>query len=119
MRKLLLILIVLVFKLSSAQTINSINVKDIPAKYIEVVSTAKMFKPFQVSTYISYGQISRMKDMEKGYIIDDTTGKQMIFNGTMGVLNYLDEQGFKYVNQYLVTVGGQSVYHTILENTNK
>lgn len=119
MRKLLVLLVtVLALNLSSAQIIDGIEIKDIPAKYIEVVSSAKMFKPFQVTTYINYGQIGRMKDIKKGYLIDKTTQKPMSFNGAIGVLNYLDGQGFKYINQYLVTEGSAAVYHTLLENTN-
>ena len=101
----------------NAQTVNGFNLEDIPARYIEVVSTAKMFKPFQVTTYVDYGQIGKMKDIRKGQIIG-ADGKQMTFNGTMGVLNALEKRGFRYLNQYLVTVSNQSVYHTILENTN-
>ncbi len=101
----------------NAQTVNGFNLEDIPARYIEVVSTAKMFKPFQVTTYVDYGQIAKMNEARKGHIIGPD-GKQMTYNGTIGVLNALEKKGFRYLNQYLVTVGNQNVYHTILENTN-
>ena len=77
------------------RTVNGINLEDIPAKYVEVVSTSKMFKPFQVTTYLDYGQIGKMKDISKGHIIG-ADGKQVSFNGTIGVLNALDAQNLAY-----------------------
>jgi len=117
MKKLLLLLFVSAIFQVNAQTVNGISLEDIPAKYVEVVSTSKMFKPFQVTTYLDYGQIGKMKDISKGYILG-ADGKQMSYNGTIGVLNALEKKGFKYLNQYLVSAGNASVYRTLLENTN-
>ena len=117
MKKILLILFVTALCKLNAQTVNGINLEDIPAKYVEVVSTSKMLKPFQVTTYLDYGQIGKMKDINKGHIIGDD-GKQVSFNGTIGVLNALEKKGFKSLNQYLVSTGSASVYRTLLENTN-
>ena len=118
MKKLLLVLTAFMIAFSvNAQTVNGLQLEEIPAKYIEVVSTAKMFKPFQATTYIDYGQISKMKDIKKGYLLGED-GKPMAFNGAMGVLNALEKKGFVYLSQYLVSAGSASVYHTLLENTN-
>ena len=117
MKKILLILFVTALCKLNAQTVNGINLEDIPAKYVEVVSTSKMLKPFQVTTYLDYGQIGKMKDINKGHIMGDD-GKQVSFNGTIGVLNALEKKGFKYLNQYLVSSGSANVYRTLLENTN-
>lgn len=118
MKKLLLSLtLVISYCTISAQTVNGINLEDIPAKYVEVVSTSKMFKTFQVTTYLDYGQIGKMKDISKGHILG-ADGKQVSYNGTIGVLNALEKKGFKYLNQYLVSEGNTSVYRTLLENTN-
>ena len=118
MKKILLSLtLVLSYCTLSAQTVNGINLEDIPSKYVEVVSTSKLFKLFQVTVYLDYGQISKGKDISKGHIIGDD-GKLMSFNGTMGVLNTLEKKGFKYLNQYWVTEGNSNVYRTLLENTN-
>ena len=118
MKKVLLVLamVALTFGMN-AQTINDLDIKDIPAKYIQVVSIAKAFKPFKVSVYVDYGQIPKMSEMKKGRFFDDK-GKQVVFNGTMGVLNFLEQNGYVYVNQYVVSGGGGSVYRTLLLNTN-
>ena len=118
MKKFVLILVALVFTLSmNAQTVNGYEIEDIPAKYVQIVSTAKLFKLFQVTTYLDYGQISKLKEVNKGRILN-SDGKNASFNGVMGVLNFLESKGYKYVNQYVVTTGNQNVYHTLLENTN-
>lgn len=115
-------IIVFVFLLSSlthlnAQTVNGIPVEDIPAKYVEIVATSKMFKFFQVTIYLDYGQIGKMKEVKKGHIIGED-GKPMIFNGVMGALNMLNKKGFNYLSQYTVTTSGANVYKILLENTN-
>ena len=117
MKNYILLLFVTALFQVNAQTVNGINIEDIPAKYVEVVSTSKMFKVFQVTTYLDYGQIGKMKDISKGHILG-ADGKQVSYNGTIGVLNALQKKGFKYLNQYLVTSGNSSVYRTLLENTN-
>jgi|TARA_B110000967_G_scaffold183269_1_gene201833 hypothetical protein len=102
----------------NAQTVNGFQLEEIPAKYVEIVSTTKMFKAFQVTVYLDYGQIGKMKDIKKGHIIGDD-GKSVSFNGTIGVLNALEKKGFKYLSQYVVSgASNASVYHTLLENTN-
>ena len=117
MKNILLLLFLTASFQVNAQTVNGYKLEDIPAKYVEVVSTSKLFKLFQVTVYLDYGQIGKMKDISKGDILGDD-GKKLSFNGTIGVLNALEKKGFKYLNQYLVTDGGKNVYHTLLENTN-
>ena len=116
MKKLLLLLF-LIPLMSAGQTVNGFEIEEIPAKYVQIVSTSKMLKTFQVTVYLDYGQIGRMKEIKKGHILG-SDGKPFSFNGVMGVLNFFDKKGFKYVNQYSVTAGGSNVYRTLLENTN-
>ena len=101
----------------NAQTVNGNLLEDIPAKYVEIVATSKVFKPFQVTIYLDYGQIGKMKETKKGWIIGDD-GKAMSFNGVMGALNYLYKRGFKYISKYAVSTGNGSVYRILLDNTN-
>ena len=122
MKRVVFLILVMYSMLGSAygQVVNGIKVENIPARYVDVVSTSKLLKPFQVTTYLSYGQISKLKDAwgGKGQLIDESTGEPMSFNGTMGVLNALEKKGFKFVDKYIVTSGSQNVYHFLLENTN-
>jgi len=101
----------------SAQSVNEIKLEDIPARYVQLVSTTKILSPFKVTTYLDYGQIGKMKDIKKGHIIG-VDGKKMVFNGTMGVLNFFEKKGYKYISQNLLTVGQSNVYYYLLENMN-
>lgn len=119
MKKLLLIVGMIIFTFSmKAQTINGLELEDIPARYIEMVSQGKAFNIFEVTVYLDYGQIGAMRDISKGRIINKETGKQEDFNGYMGALNYLEKKGFRYVSEYFLTSGNSSVLHILLENTN-
>ena len=118
MKKLLLLLFILSsLNQLNAQTVNGIPVEDIPAKYVEIVATSKLFSAFKVTVYLDYGQIGKMKEIKKGHILG-ADGKQMKFNGSMGALNFLSDKGFKYVSQYALSSGSSNVYHILLENTN-
>jgi hypothetical protein len=118
MKKLLLLLFILSsLNQLNSQTVNGIPVEDIPAKYVEIVATSKLFSAFKVTVYLDYGQIGKTKEIKKGHILG-ADGKQMNFNGSMGALNFLSDKGFKYVSQYAISSGSSNVYHILLENTN-
>jgi len=114
---LLLILSLISTYTLSAQTVNGFKLEDIPAKYVEVVSTSGLVNVFKVTTYVDYGQIEKMKDIKKGHILGDD-GKKMKFNGVMGVLNFFETKGYRYVSQNVVSGSGGNVYHYLLENLN-
>lgn len=98
------------------QTVNGIKIEDIPVKYIRIVSTPKPFKPYQSVIYLDFGQISKLKEIKKGMIMNDD-GTVKTFNGVMGAINFLSSKGFKYVNQ-LPTPQGVYTEQLMLENTN-
>tara|TARA_R110002020_G_scaffold475597_2_gene711171 strand:+ start:847 stop:1224 length:378 start_codon:yes stop_codon:yes gene_type:complete len=117
MRKVMMAIAVLGISFATqAQKVNGINLKEIPAEFVEVVSTSKMFKPFQVRVYLDYGQISKSSGaLQKGTIMD-SNNEAMTFNGVMGVLNFMQSNGFEYVNQYLVSSSNSNVYHYLFRN---
>ena len=119
MKKILIILLSLTSGLTSisAQTVNNLKIEDIPARYVDLVSTAGFFKPFKVTTYLDYGQIGKMKEIDKGHIIGKD-GKLVKFNGVMGVLNFFEKKGYRYISQNVISDGNSSVYHYLLENLN-
>tara|TARA_R110000744_G_scaffold372507_1_gene484166 strand:+ start:278 stop:640 length:363 start_codon:yes stop_codon:yes gene_type:complete len=117
MKKLVLVLGLALTLGMNAQTVNGLKLEDVPAKYIEIVSTAKMFKWYQVTVLLDYGQVSKSKELGKSSILGED-GKPFSFNGSMGVLNLMESKGYKYISQNIITVGSQNVYHYLLENTN-
>ena len=100
-----------------SQTVNDIKLEDIPARYVQLVSTSGFLNIFKVTTYVDYGQIGKMKDIKKGHILGDD-GKNIKFNGAMGVLNFFETKGYRYISQNVVTGQSGNVYHYLLENLN-
>tara|TARA_B110000238_G_C15767944_1_gene286262 strand:+ start:102 stop:470 length:369 start_codon:yes stop_codon:yes gene_type:complete len=114
----LLLLLSLISGLTlSAQTVNDIKVEDIPSRYVQLVSTSGFINIFKVTSYVDYGQIGKMKDIKKGHILGDD-GKMIKFNGVMGVLNFFETKGYRYISQNVVAGQGGNVYHYLLENLN-
>lgn len=101
-----------------SQTVNGYKLDSIPANYIELVGRSKLFKPFQVNIHVDYGQISKAKEMKKGLVLGKD-GKQVIFNGMIGALNLFYKKGWEFRTNYVITMGGDNVYHFLLEKVRK
>jgi len=112
MKKLLLALFFIPFIVSS-QTLNGYNIEDLPAKYIEIVGTAKLLKPLQVTVTINYGQAAKVSDWRKLQVLGED-GKRYPFNGMMGAVNFFNEKGYSLFDAYPISVGNSSVYHYIM-----
>jgi hypothetical protein len=80
-------------------------------QYCMVVATAKPFSTKVVIT-VDSGQETKFFG-DKGTIKDET-GKVQSFNSVIDALNYMSSQGWLFVNAYVVTVGGQNVYHYVM-----
>ena len=118
MKKLLFVLaFAFIGQQAFSQTVNDIKLEDIPARYVQLVSTSGFLNIFKVTTYVDYGQIGKMKDIKKGRILGDD-GKNIKFNGAMGVLNFFETKGYRYISQNVVTTTSGNVYHYLLENLN-
>ena len=111
MKKVLLVLGMVALTLGmNAQKVNELSLEDVPAKYVEVVLTKRV--------YLDYGQIGEINDLTKLAGIFSEDGTRMSFNGSMGVLNLMGSKGYKYVSHRLVTIGSQRIWKYLLENTN-
>lgn len=97
-------------------TVNGFKLSEIPAEYVEIVGANKsIFKPFQVTIYVDYGQIGKMKDISKGRVLA-WDGTQATFNGMMGVVNEFSKSGWELDQTILLSQpSGGSVYHYIFK----
>ncbi|MDG2397628.1 MAG: hypothetical protein P8M03_08280 [Flavobacteriaceae bacterium] len=95
MKKLLFISIFITsfFSFSQDLTVNGIPISELDAQYIRINAEVKLLRPFQAKIYVDYGQISRVKEIKKGYVLDEN-GKKFAFNGIMGAVNLLIENGY-------------------------
>jgi hypothetical protein len=80
-------------------------------EYCMILATQK-FMSTKVTITIDFGQ-------ERKFFTDsrykDAEGKVQAFNSVIDVLNYQNSQGWEFVNAYVITVGGQNVYHYVMK----
>jgi len=111
--KKLILAIFLIPTVGFSQTLNGIAIEDLDAKYIEIVGTSKLLKPFQVNITVNYGQVGRVSELSKAKVLGEN-GKPYPFNGMMGVVNFFSDRGYKLDMAYPLTVGNSNVYHYIM-----
>lgn len=112
MRTYLVILLMLVGMLSaSAQVyVNDIDINETGVKYCELLAKQK-FLSSKIIVLVDYGQAPEWKSPK----IRDRDGKSYKFETVIGALNFMDANGWEYVNQYALTEGNNHVYHFLLK----
>ncbi len=119
MRKLLLVLSVAALTFSmNAQTVNGIDLKDIPSKYVKLITYEKSSKLFQPHiAFLDYGQIESYKGVDVGSLFDDS-GNQIMLS-SMAMLNLLESKGYIVVSHFVLGAGSPiTINQFLLENTN-
>ena len=96
---------------SSAQIIvKDIDINELDISYIELVGYNKSLFGSKITIAIDYGQ----KFTLKSQLIKNAEGKDMIFNSMMHALNFMEDNGWEYVNNYALTMNATNVYHYLL-----
>lgn len=80
--------------------------------YCDMVGTHK-FLSSKVTITLDLGEARNI--WKDNRIKDEVTGKVQSFNSMIDALNYLGEQGWEFVQAYVVTFGQQNVYHWLLK----
>jgi hypothetical protein len=81
-------------------------------KYVEIVGIQK-FLSTKVTVVIDYGQKFNWTADQR---IEKEDGKPIIFNSMVEALNFMNKNGWDFVNNYIVTMGSnQNVYHYLLK----
>lgn len=80
--------------------------------YCELIGTARLFSN-KVTIDIDFGEAKNM--WLDNRVRDEQTGKVRIFNSMVDALNYMGNDGWEFVQAYVVTVGQQNVYHWLLK----
>lgn len=77
--------------------------------YIELLGSTNLFST-KVKVSVDLGQPS--SEMFK---LRDEDGKPLKFNTMVGVLNYMTQRGWEFVNAFPITHGNQNVYDFLLK----
>jgi hypothetical protein len=113
MKLLFIVLIMIVSSTIQAQVkVEGIDINSLSdIKYVEIVGAFK-FMSTKVTVYIDYGQKLKLGTDQR---IENETGKPMVFNSMVDALNFMEANGWVFVNNYAITSGQQNVYHFLLK----
>jgi tryptophan synthase beta subunit len=81
-------------------------------QYCMVMATARPFTT-KVTVTLDYGQATKLFGMNDN-VVKDEAGKITAFNSVVDALNYMNSQGWEFVNAYAITIAGQNVYHFLM-----
>lgn len=80
--------------------------------YCELVGTGK-FMSTKVNVQVDFGQST---SFWKGIAyLKDENGDKISFNSMVDAMNYMGEEGWEFVQAYVVTTSNQNVYHWLLK----
>ena len=114
MKKLLLFIALIYSSTIFSQTVNDIPIKEIDVTYVQIVGTSKLMSK-KVSIQIDFGQDTKFFSGGKETIVKNANGKPTKFNSMIDALNFMNENGYDFVNAYALTMGNQNVYHFLLK----
>lgn len=107
------LLIIILFVVAHAQTQAQILGADtVKYEYCELLGFEK-FLSNKVTISVDFGQ--ERKFWKDPRMKDEQTGKLKVFNSMVDGLNYMGENGWEFVQAYVVTIGQQNVYHWLLK----
>ena len=109
---LLLLLICLTVHATSVAQTDEPKSKESKFVYCELVGTQK-FLSTKVTIAVDFGEAKNM--WKDNRLKDEITGKVQVFNSMIDALNYMGEDGWEFVQAYIVTMGQQNVYHWLLK----
>ena len=80
--------------------------------YCELVGMQKLLST-KVNVSVDYGEETRL--FQDTRMRDEQTGKVRSFNSMVDALNYMSNNGWEFVQAYVVTNGQQNVYRWLLK----
>ncbi len=103
MKKVLLVLAVVFFsKVSHSQVfVGDVNINDLDVKYVQIIGYNTSLFGKKMEVVVDYGQ-KKLRE------IKDEKGKTIKFNSMTHALNFMSENGWKYLN-YMEVVSGRKV----------
>jgi len=91
--------------------VNEVDINNEDIEFCELRVTAKMLSPTKVKVYVDYGQKWSMKRQN----IMNEEKKIIAFNSSVAALNFMDKNGWDYVEQTVTTSSdGQTTYKYLM-----
>ena len=100
---------------AQSQSINGILLADIDVEYVQIVGTSKLLST-KVTIELDFGQHNKFFSQKDSQLVDPN-GKKIVFYSMIDALNFMNNNGYNFVNAYAITVGNQNVYHYLLKKS--
>ncbi|NBO60598.1 MAG: hypothetical protein EBU82_06465 [Flavobacteriia bacterium] len=117
MKKMLAVLVfgLMSFGARAQVVVDGTNINDLDIKYVELVGQAKLLSLTKIKVFVDYGQDFSWKQQT----IKNTEGKNAAFNSMIDALNFMDQNGWEYVSNYLINNNGELTYKFLLHKKEK
>jgi hypothetical protein len=115
MKKILLLaLIAISLKSQSQVKVDGVDINTLPINYCQIVGFDMGVFKKKVVISVDYGQ---KVVLGEGTTIEDiATNKPVVFNSMIDALNFMDKNGWEYINSYAISnANAGSVYHYLLK----
>lgn len=86
------------FGAQSQVEVDGTNINDLDIQYIEMVGQSKVLSLTKIKIFIDFGQDFSFKQQT----VRTADGKNAAFNSIVDALNFLDANGWEYVNNYII-----------------
>jgi len=96
----------------SQVTVENVNINELDIKYCQLSGYNKSFFGQNIIVTVDYGQ---KFDFGKKQQIKGPDNKPIEFNSMIDALNFMEKNGWEYVNNYAVSSSGGSIYHYLLK----
>ena len=102
---------------AKAQTVNGTPLKDVNAKYMQLIVTQKLMS-VKVIVLLDFGQKTKFFSNDKEKKIQDNEGNTIQFMGVIDAVNFMAENGYDLRHVYTKDIGNTNRTYYLLENTN-
>ncbi len=104
--KLLISLIFLfAFENSYSQTVNGINISELPTEYLQFTLTSSLFSS-KLNILLDYGQENEFSNKIKKIL--DSKGKEFQFNSLVDILNFMNKNTFEFLSKNTIVIENKS-----------
>lgn len=101
--------------MATGQTVNGIPLKDINARFIEIIGQPATLLSSKQTVLVDFGQAAYKIGANPHFVIKDTDGQPMVFNTMVEALNFMTTQGYQFVQAYVMRNGDLSVCHYLMK----
>lgn len=109
-----MLMVVISSKAAGQVFVNDVDINSDPdIRYIELLVYHKLLIP-KVTVFVDFGQLMKSREKNQQYI-KDANGEKILFNSAIHALNFLEKNGWSYVDNYLIVDGSDTAVHFLLK----